>query len=662
MGNFLPATTSQPGEASGETGPAFPLLSLPDDLLIEIFSTFDRIENFRVFPLVCRRFSSFFDYCASLNLAQHPKLTDSLLIKISDNFHRLRTLTLEGNLFVTTKAFDSLTSKCPNLMRLHLRGVLHLDDECLQFVASRCPLLEVLDISQTRATNRGLAAIARGCPELRELLCAQTAISDYGLCAVAEHCPCISRLSLGGCRVTLKGLQAFLGGPGRLVELRDLDVAATGAVTSEKHMEIASNQICIALATTPGRIRFLNMTGHTFPGQDALPLLTGGPRSPPRWLPCTTAATRSGPMMPTKPNQTKPNQTKPNQTKPNQFNSIHTKFVDSSQAKPNQIFVPPADSADSAAIEKAGRLVAPTEPLLGLTLDRCGLQPGILERLLGGPRGRFLQRLSLDSVRLLPQEPLNAATLFPLLGAALPALQSLSVRSCRCHCSCQTFDPMAARRGHSEMGPLDPTHGHIDLAAAMGALGIGCTALRELRMSHFQGSPYELEAALRHLPRLDLLDVHGSRCPLSLLDRVVAGCPALAHLELGDVPDGQRVAPILRRRAPVGLRTLDLSGAFVPPCDLAELALGPFPRLATLRLPNTLADPDVAQQLLQVFGPARRPVAFRALEALELSRAGPHIGGKGSKAPRGSEAWTAIRHEGAQALEAIRRRHITFVY
>jgi len=85
--------------------------------------------------------------------------------------------------------------KPDEVTNINLNECRGITDETLEFVAERCPQLQILAVNRCRITDVGISAINKNCPHLRKLSYQQcTDISDAALDAIATKCPLLETL------------------------------------------------------------------------------------------------------------------------------------------------------------------------------------------------------------------------------------------------------------------------------------------------------------------------------------------------------------------------------------------------------------------------------------------------------------------------------------
>ncbi|XP_026110519.1 F-box/LRR-repeat protein 15 [Carassius auratus] len=128
-------------------------------------------------------------------------ITDKeLLPVIGQNQHLLR-VDLRGCVHLSRHALVAVSLSCPRLQHLTLAHCEWVDSLALRSLADHCPDLRSLDITACRQLkDQAVCYLAGKCPELRSLSVAVNAnITDTAVEEVAKKCRELERLDLTGC-------------------------------------------------------------------------------------------------------------------------------------------------------------------------------------------------------------------------------------------------------------------------------------------------------------------------------------------------------------------------------------------------------------------------------------------------------------------------------
>ena len=119
--------------------------------------------------------------------------TPSALKAIGSSWPRLREVNLWlASSAVTDALVVQLAEGCPSLEHVDLFGCTSITDKAVTALARNCYWLKYLNLSNSRVTDEGIAALRKGCPDLVELIVEG--------CGVSEG-PAIDEMRAAGCRV-----------------------------------------------------------------------------------------------------------------------------------------------------------------------------------------------------------------------------------------------------------------------------------------------------------------------------------------------------------------------------------------------------------------------------------------------------------------------------
>lgn len=192
-----------------------------------------------------------------LSLRDCKQLTDAALANAPNS---LQELSLAGCKLMTLKVLEYLGSRCPNLERLNLHGIV-IDDASLWSLVQGCGSLRTVHASSSnpfggssKIGDEGLRALACLTHLTTLNLQGSSRITDSGVECLASGCRSIERLNLGGCyRITDHGVRTIAENMSTLTHLSlfqcfnltDAAVESLEALSSSlRHLDLHS---CVGL-------------------------------------------------------------------------------------------------------------------------------------------------------------------------------------------------------------------------------------------------------------------------------------------------------------------------------------------------------------------------------------------------------------------------------
>jgi hypothetical protein len=134
-----------------------------------------------------------------LDLEDCSAVSDAAISKVAESCPLLQFVNIMRT-STTDAALVSLCKQCPLLKQIHLGGC-HLTDAALLAVAEGLPGLTHIDFSSIEAiTSRAVETLASKCHELELIgLSDCPNVSDVTLAKIAEHCSKLEELHVQGC-------------------------------------------------------------------------------------------------------------------------------------------------------------------------------------------------------------------------------------------------------------------------------------------------------------------------------------------------------------------------------------------------------------------------------------------------------------------------------
>eukprot|EP00771_Trimastix_marina_P000512 gnl/Trimastix_PCT/1533.p1 GENE.gnl/Trimastix_PCT/1533~~gnl/Trimastix_PCT/1533.p1 ORF type:complete len:546 (+),score=109.62 gnl/Trimastix_PCT/1533:86-1723(+) len=208
----LPPSPSSPCEQGPGDISVFPLASLNDDILQEIFGYFVHPSDWLCLRRVCKRFFTLGKHWRHLDLRRRWKETkDRTIAQMAPFFPSLKSLNLHSSSIITNKGIRMIADHCKLLQHFDIAYSPQVTDEGLYILSRECLNLEDVDLTLCTVTDKGLEALATGCRYLRRLVLTSTRITDVGLERLAEATTALVELNLTECRrLTSHGVTSML--------------------------------------------------------------------------------------------------------------------------------------------------------------------------------------------------------------------------------------------------------------------------------------------------------------------------------------------------------------------------------------------------------------------------------------------------------------------
>lgn len=149
----------------------------------------------------------------SLSVVDCQGITDQSMPHVLSTCRHLRKLKLRGTMFtdrLTYDTFSCIAWYCHQLTDLDLCNQCELGNVALAAIAAKCPLLRRLDISRSRVANKSLIPVLTNCREL-DFLCVHDCkrVTEKGLRHIARLCPQMTELCIAGSKATVRGVRAI---------------------------------------------------------------------------------------------------------------------------------------------------------------------------------------------------------------------------------------------------------------------------------------------------------------------------------------------------------------------------------------------------------------------------------------------------------------------
>ncbi len=124
----------------------------------------------------------------SLNLSRCGNWPDSPIDYLLSLCPKITSLNFDQANYFTDKALSDVAHNCPQLLVLKMPNCTsHELNLGLQEIAKCCPLLQVLDVTESRNINdEAICSIVESCPDLRELYMNITSVTDKSVMKIVE--------------------------------------------------------------------------------------------------------------------------------------------------------------------------------------------------------------------------------------------------------------------------------------------------------------------------------------------------------------------------------------------------------------------------------------------------------------------------------------------
>jgi hypothetical protein len=178
----------------------------------------------------------------SIDLRSCTQFTDAALIAVAEG-RQLERVMISGCFSLTDSTLVAIGQHCPNLWQLHMDDTRLMTQAGLTAIATGCPLLRELSVSNCCGVGPAMEAVARHCPRLRYFIANRAGVPARAVLALAECCPLLEDVNLSHCRdVGDKEITALVRGCRHLKSLRIEGTAVTlqGVRAVRDHCEALS--------------------------------------------------------------------------------------------------------------------------------------------------------------------------------------------------------------------------------------------------------------------------------------------------------------------------------------------------------------------------------------------------------------------------------------
>lgn len=181
---------------------------LPDDFLYLIFHKLDSTLDRKSFGLTCHHFFDIQNSShKSLDVGRVPRSnraifdTESFIVdKLLNRFRQLESLNLSCLSEISDSGLTKLQLFGSKLQSLCLAFCPRVTNLGLSYIASGCPLLSVISLSNCSVTDAGLEILTKSCKSLIEVNLAWCLkITDRGIWSLNQNCRQLRALKISGC-------------------------------------------------------------------------------------------------------------------------------------------------------------------------------------------------------------------------------------------------------------------------------------------------------------------------------------------------------------------------------------------------------------------------------------------------------------------------------
>jgi hypothetical protein len=175
-----------------------------------------------------------------LNLNGCYQLTSNGVNTIAQHCRSLRELFLSKISENRETSLLELVNSLPHLLKLDLSGNMHVNDVVLAEIASKLPQLELLNVTATKISDRGLRLVSEHLPNLTSFsLAGCVGITNESLSCIAKFCQSLKELNIGRCSITDQGVVSLAEG---VPVLRTLDLDNLSLITDISLLHLVKHQ------------------------------------------------------------------------------------------------------------------------------------------------------------------------------------------------------------------------------------------------------------------------------------------------------------------------------------------------------------------------------------------------------------------------------------
>lgn len=168
--------------------------SIPDSILVDIFSYLTVRELVRSVSTVCRRWrrlcydSSLWREITTDDFASSIHVRDETIVTLIRHGKTIKKLSLRGCYQISNRVLKEVAINGTRLQHLDLENCFKVTDRGLISIARSCNQLRTVNLLNTRVTEQGLRNLLRNNPHLVELTSAPGAVTEATLQDMATHC------------------------------------------------------------------------------------------------------------------------------------------------------------------------------------------------------------------------------------------------------------------------------------------------------------------------------------------------------------------------------------------------------------------------------------------------------------------------------------------